>query len=245
MTICEKCGEQLSYDHGFCSQCGTELPLKCGACGAALVGGAGYCSDCGQPVVDHLVPRPNAQPHRVDESARLESDETESSRVDPELARDIVPAPPAPDDVRPPVRGWLLALCVALTVLYPAATFGNLIVGWSEALRIATDDPAVFQASATVLAAYTLLYGGPAIFGVVAGIRLWMRLDHAPRLVLIFFATCFVGGVLALGVTAAMGLQDSLITGLKEEIRTVVQFAIASMYLLRSKRVAATFPVRR
>ena len=47
INICEKCGEKNPIDAKFCSNCGSEIKIKCPQCGHEMDDGAKFCNNCG------------------------------------------------------------------------------------------------------------------------------------------------------------------------------------------------------
>jgi Double zinc ribbon len=50
MSTCVKCGQQLSYNAMFCSECGTAVEDGCRKCGHPLEDGAQFCTECGSTI---------------------------------------------------------------------------------------------------------------------------------------------------------------------------------------------------
>ena len=47
VNVCEKCGEKNPIDAKFCSNCGSEIKIKCPQCGHEMDDGAKFCNNCG------------------------------------------------------------------------------------------------------------------------------------------------------------------------------------------------------
>ena len=86
------------------------------------------------------------------------------------------PPNPQPDAGLVGVRGWLLALCLMLTVVGPGITAWLMATDYTRAAPLGAQPLAV---QVSVLASL-LLSAGAAAFGVVAGLRLWRLRPSAP-----------------------------------------------------------------
>ncbi len=75
------------------------------------------------------------------------------------------------------VGGWLLFLCVSLTILSPVATVISLIYSFSQAGPFFDDYPGLMR----VCMADVFLSGALMIFSVYAGVALWRRKANAVR----------------------------------------------------------------
>ncbi len=76
---CPECSFDSPPGMKFCGECGTKLPIACGACGAEVVGGFKFCGHCGE---------------RLAPSAPEPSTPTAGEKREPK----VLPAPPAPSN---------------------------------------------------------------------------------------------------------------------------------------------------
>lgn len=69
------------------------------------------------------------------------------------------------------VKGWLVLLCLALTVFTPLITIANLTSAYQETSPLFAQFPRV----RTVLIVDTVLSAGLMCFSIYAGVALWQR----------------------------------------------------------------------
>ena len=141
------------------------------------------------------------------------------------------------------VGGWLLLLCILLTILGPLATVYSLTAGYSQL-------ESLFDATPGLRTFYNMnfvLNVGLGLFSLWAGFSLWVRLDGAvERAKKYLYAR--------LGYLAILYFLPTM-SGLPEEMSAQIQSDIASvsifsvfyvgvwyMYLTKSKRVRGTYP---
>ena len=149
-----------------------------------------------------------------------------------------------PSTTAPPrgVRGWLLALCLVMTVL------GPLISVWQMAADYDAAAPD-FAGSRAVLAGFVLtaaLTGAAVAYGMYAGLRLWAvrpgAVATAKRALLFGLAVDVVTAALhaAIGAVAESGwaVRSDLTSAL---LTSLIFFAVCFAYLNRSARVQATY----
>ncbi|HEY4265755.1 MAG TPA: DUF2569 family protein [Micropepsaceae bacterium] len=141
------------------------------------------------------------------------------------------------------VRGWLLALCLYLTLLIPLLAVLGLVGAWQAAARSATlQNALVYEA---------VLELGLAGFAFYSGIALYRRRPNATSIAKIYFITMLTLGVLGLGIAlvgAVWQLSDralanqlrgpAVVAGLRQIVLAVAWL----LYLERSRRVHATYP---
>lgn len=143
------------------------------------------------------------------------------------------------------VKGWLLFLCLWLTVLMPLFTLGQLYLEWIEAEPYFEQFPTL--KSVVILATLCLI--GLNAFGIYAGFALWSVKPDAVKIAKNFFITLlaysFVSPFVFAGVS---GLPSEVVSAIKTEgvgqaIKTIMAFAVWFTYLHKSKRVQATYSV--
>lgn len=141
------------------------------------------------------------------------------------------------------VKGWLLFLCIWLTVLMPLFALGQLYLEWIEAEPYFEQIPSL--KSVVVLEIFGLI--GLHAFGIYAGFALWSVKLHAVNIAKSFFLTllayAFVSPFVFAGVS---GLPSEVVSAIKTEgigqaIKAIMAFAVWFTYLYKSKRVQATY----
>ena len=155
-------------------------------------------------------------------------------------------APPSPTVVSRPafskldtspqgVGGWLLFLCVALTIIAPLF---DLKIG-IKALTNMLSSRSLTLSTASRLASVAAVYTGLALYSSMAGLRLWLLKPNAPH-----FAKTF----LIISTTTVITLQLILYAaGVHVDILRVafgrfVALVVWYSYLQTSRRVSATYP---
>lgn len=143
------------------------------------------------------------------------------------------------------VRGWLLVLCVMLTVVGPFISFGLMAKKYAELA------PSIAGSGGLEL----MLYASFAIklsivaYGVYAGVRLWSiqpdAVNTAKRALLFGLAA----GIVATAVQVAVGPESNAHVGLLRDVMrhfipSLVFFTICFAYLNKSTRVHATYHAR-
>jgi hypothetical protein len=138
-------------------------------------------------------------------------------------------------EARLKVRGWLLLLCVLLTILIPLTTLDQIEVARESRLNLFG-------------IIYTLFSGALAIFSAIAGVSLWARRPNAvltAKLFLLalaaFAVAVYVKFLIWGGVKHGPHSAQSLIIPILA--KPLLFAAVWYSYLIKSKRVQATFPV--
>jgi len=135
------------------------------------------------------------------------------------------------------VRGWLLILCIILTIVGPSVIVYSIMAGWRITSPLFEKVPGL-EGLIVLDAVFNIAL---AAWSLYAGIRLWMAKPEAdktakgfliglPILRALIFAIVVFSDVRGLGIGAFMSL-----------IQSMVFAAIWKSYLDRSKRVQATF----
>ncbi len=141
------------------------------------------------------------------------------------------------------VGGWLLLLCVSLTILGPLATVYNLVAGYSQLQTLFESTPGL----KTLYNIDSFLSVALGLFSLWAGFSLWTRMEGAVER-----AKKYLYAVL--GYSAILYFLPNM-SGLPEEMsaemqsvmviastRSVIYVAIWYLYLTKSKRVRGTYP---
>lgn len=139
------------------------------------------------------------------------------------------------------VGGWLLLLCINLSILDPAA----IVLGVFGALPLAD-----FEKHPEMMK-YMVISGGCrlalAAFSVYAGVALWRIQPDAPNIARRYLQAAAIYSALALILPALVGLSQELYAemagaSLISSLVTLCYVTVWYVYLGKSKRVIATFP---
>jgi hypothetical protein len=149
-------------------------------------------------------------------------------------ATDIEPAIP------PPVTGWLLLLCLLLTLVYPA----------TSVYRILKALPSFFDGHSPrfifLLSAYCVVFLGLAVLGFIAGLKLWLVTPDAVRYARRWLWTYLFANFAYFGLWLVSAKHLSSLSvaemGWYHVVGPIPSFALWYFYLENSKRVRATFP---
>ncbi len=147
------------------------------------------------------------------------------------------------DQKRNGVKGWLLLLCLSLTIFTPLVTAYSLAVGYSQASPHFDTVPGL----GSLFLMEGLLSGGLMVYSIFAGVYLWTIRPNAPD-----FAKGYLKAVMAYAVLACFlpfftGLPTSASTAVAaaaviQLIRAIIFVGIWTSYLNKSRRVKATYP---
>ena len=141
------------------------------------------------------------------------------------------------------IGGWLLLLCVGLTVFTPIRTLGSLAGSYIESAQYFEQFPGLL----IVTVVDTILSLGLMAFSVYAGLGLWRiragAVETAKNYLWWFLAYHVVAAALPFGLPseAHRAMMEQVV---KNMVGAVVAFAIWYSYLNRSKRVKATYGLR-
>jgi hypothetical protein len=140
------------------------------------------------------------------------------------------------------VRGWLLLLCVILTVFDPIVLIASLFTFTDMARPLFARHPEFFR--------LVLISGvariAMAVFSLYVGVSLWKLVPGAPRLACRYFMTLAAYSVAVvllptmLHVTLEQG-TDSLMAGSINAGVTIAYSGAWYIYLTRSRRVHSTY----
>lgn len=140
------------------------------------------------------------------------------------------------------VGGWLLLLCLSLTIFTPIARLVNL----TEGIKYSNTYSAQFSSLFNVLIIDGLLGIGVVCFSIYAGFSLWTVKRNAVKIAKTCLFVFLVHSVIVVFLYFMAGLssQDKstlLLQGTKMILPTVIYFAVWYAYLSNSKRVKATY----
>jgi Protein of unknown function (DUF2569) len=150
------------------------------------------------------------------------------------------PAPAEPEYKG--VGGWLLLLCLVLTVFSPVLTIGSLAMAYGSSLEHFVQFPGLL----VVTVIDTILSLGLTAFGFYAGIGLGSIRLGAVKMAKRYFL-CVLGYQAIAAILPFMaGLPSEATADMigqiaRNVLRSFIYFAIWYSYLDRSKRVAATY----
>lgn len=140
--------------------------------------------------------------------------------------------------VTPGVRGWLLFLCVSLTILTPLFTIATMTSEWRLTKPYFENLPNLKNGVMLEIACYTAV----TFFSFYAGTRLWSIRPNAVRTAKIYLVVQMLVGLIVPGAVAAVVSAPGAAS---EVIRTafhgILYFAIWYPYLCKSERVKATY----
>jgi hypothetical protein len=140
------------------------------------------------------------------------------------------------------VKGWLLLLCLLLTIFDPFVVLVTLFVV-SDGARASYDaNPPLFR----LILISGVLRIGLAVFSMYAGISLWRIAPRAVSTARRYLASVAFLAVFLLFLPSLLGLSNEETWGLNQEnllntLLTVIYAAAWYAYLSKSKRVRATY----
>ncbi len=140
------------------------------------------------------------------------------------------------------VKGWLLLLCVCLTILDPLSAFITLIAVTNETKPYFDQQPGLFR---------LMLIGGLCstcliVFSIYTGISLWKIVPNAVTTVKRYFICAFLYSLFSIFLPAIVGLSEGtshevVKTSSVNNVIVMVYLSIWYLYLIRSRRVKATY----
>ena len=156
------------------------------------------------------------------------------------LVSQLRPGPSSHLEIRG-VHGWLLALCLMLTVIGPAIAAWLMVVEYTNAEPLFRESVGVRAAALGTL----LLSGSSVVFGAcAAGLRLWLVLPNAVSTAkhALLFGLAVDIVTTALEAAAARVPSGQLLFQVEIGlIPTLIFFTVCYTYLNQSKRVYATY----
>ena len=145
--------------------------------------------------------------------------------------------------VPPAVTGWLLFLCLLLTLVYPAATF----------YQVLHTLPSLFGGHSPrfmfLLSVYCVLFAALAVLSFIAGLKLWLVRPDAVRFARRWLWTYLIANFAYFGLSIAIAKDLNPLSlaqmGWYHVVGPIQSFALWYFYLEHSKRVRATYRVDR
>jgi uncharacterized protein DUF2569 len=140
------------------------------------------------------------------------------------------------------VGGWLLLLCLGLTVFTPLLTIGSLATAYRMSLEYFDQFPGLL----VITVIDTILSLGLIAFGFYAGIGLWSIRPGAVKMAKRFLLCTLGYQAIAAILQFMAGLPSTATATILSQVaicvlRSVIYFAVWYSYLDKSKRVAATY----
>ena len=151
--------------------------------------------------------------------------------------------PPVPAELRyKGVGGWLLLLCLGLTVFGPLITLGSLVAAYGESSKYFDQFPGLL----VITVIDTFLSLGLMAFSVYAGIGLWSvrpgAVQMAKRYLLCYMGYLAIAAVLPFMAGLPSAANEAMSAEVaKDTFRGIIYFAIWHSYLNKSKRVRDTY----
>jgi hypothetical protein len=140
------------------------------------------------------------------------------------------------------VKGWLLLLCISLTILDPSSIILNLMI-------ITNLTKPYFNKHAELLRV-VLINGtcsiGLAVFSIYAGVLLWKVLPNAVNTAKKYLFAISFYSVFSTFIPALAGLQTEPVKGMSgnsvaNSLLTILYASAWYLYLKKSRRVGATY----
>ena len=140
------------------------------------------------------------------------------------------------------VRGWLLWLCLGLTVFSPIVTVVMLARGWGQSVQYLDRFPGL----TVVNAIDTILSVGLMAFSIYAGVQLWRVRSHVVSTAKKYFVCLLAYQGIAAVLPFMAGLppeasQEILKAVARDAVRAIIGVVIWYSYLNKSRRVQATY----
>jgi hypothetical protein len=150
--------------------------------------------------------------------------------------------PAAPEPQYKGVGGWLLLLCLGLTVFTPLLTMGSLATGVRESLSYFDRFPGLL----VITVIDTILTLGLVAFSIYVGVGLWSirpgAVQMAKRYLLCFLGYQAIAAILPFTAGLPSAATWAMIRAVAiDALRGVIYFAVWYSYLNESKRVRATY----
>ena len=143
------------------------------------------------------------------------------------------------------VKGWLLLLCINLSILDPLSIMVNLALVSNMAKPFFNEYPGLKR---------LILINGTCsialmVFSIYAGISLWKVLPNAVRAANNYLRIAFLYSLVSVFIPAMVGLPEKAYKDMAgntfvNSLITMSYMAAWYLYLKRSKRVKATFGIQ-
>ena len=150
------------------------------------------------------------------------------------------------------VKGWLLFLCIYLTILNPLLYVFAILINFDQYTGVhGFSWDFFFGRNIPGMETYRIMSIGVdgylLIFGIVAGILLWKVKSKSIKVAKSFFLTmlllslfsCNSSSILAAAACSALHI---FVVNILNFVKAMIVFSIWFIYLYRSKRIRATYP---
>ena len=140
------------------------------------------------------------------------------------------------------VKGWLLLLCISMTILDPGAILFNLILV-TDVIRPLFEQYPAFLRLLLINGACGI---GLAVFSIYAGISLWKALPHAVPVAKRYLMSVFAYSIISIYLPRLVGIPEGLSEStskntLFNSLTVMMYTTLWYLYLKYSRRVRATF----
>lgn len=194
--------------------------MYCTQCGTELINDSKYCHKCGTSIANTNQPTFSTTPKSP-------------TTTDVAIEKNNLNG----------VKGWLLFLCITLTILSPLISFGQIGFEWIEFKSYFNTFPSL----RTFVLIDTILNMGLIGFSIYAGYLLWSVKQNAVEIAKAYFLTRLAYGIimpLVFMSVSDLHIDDIEIINafIKQAVSGIIAFSIIWFtYLNRSKRVRATY----
>lgn len=131
------------------------------------------------------------------------------------------------------VGGWLLFLCITLTILSPLASISKL----GSVLRATPEFVRIYPDLAPWLTAEIIIKVMFIVFSIITGVQLWKKKPAAVKIAKSFFIALFV--YVLIDAIIALSLISNHIGF--DTYRSIIFASLWYIYLIRSQRVKYTY----
>ena len=142
--------------------------------------------------------------------------------------------------VPPAVVGWLLFLCLLLTLVFPATTLYRILAHTLPSLLEENSPRSIF-----LLIVYCVVSAGLAVFSVIAGLKLWLVRPGAVTFARRWLWAYLITHLAYFGLWVAIAKQLTSLSlaamGWNHVVGPIGSFALWYFYLEHSKRVRETY----
>jgi Protein of unknown function (DUF2569) len=139
------------------------------------------------------------------------------------------------------ISGWLLVLCLVLTVISPGSSLYQIFANIVPRLGTAENPNRIL-----LLGVHCVLFGALAMFSFATGLKLWLVRPGAVTFTRRFWLTYLIANIAYFGFwmllfhpSRGVGLAAM---GYEHVAGPILPFALWSVYLQHSKRVRETYP---
>ena len=195
--------------------------VYCRSCGNSVISSMRMCPECGGK---SFGPTPPAQANNQGSQGSYQASSSQ---------------PSAPlSGIQAGVKGWLLFFCVSLTIITPLFFAAGISREWHDGQQY-LDLPGFREALFFEITVFSFF----GLYSIFTGVQLWQvkpnAVRNAKRFVLL---QAVVAIAVPLVLAAMLGVSFLQVDGLRSTLHGLIYMAIWYPYLLKSKRVKATYP---